>query len=234
MFECYGMLTLQQAPAETRQIMARCIRALCNSDVKEGFVFGKDVSLPETYVRSPQKPLRDVGGKPASKRSILAFFAGNMHGYLRTILLQHWGNNKDPAMRIYGPMPRVKGKMDYIQHMKSSKYCICAKGYEVNSPRVVEAILYECVPVIISDNFVPPFFEVLNWESFAVFVLEKDIPNLKKILLSIPKRRYREMQMRVKKVQQHFLWHPKPKKYDIFHMILHAVWFNRVFQINPR
>lgn len=221
------------APSETRRIMASCIRALCNADVKEGFVFGKDVSLPETYVRSAQKPLRNVGGKPPSQRSILAFFAGNMHGYVRPILLQHWGN-KDPDMRIFGPMPHTKGNMNYIQHMRSSKYCICAKGYEVNSPRVVEAIFYECVPVIISDNFVPPFFETLNWESFAVFVLEKDIPNLKDILLSIPEKRFRQMQMRVKKVQQHFLWHRKPVKYDIFHMILHSIWFNRVFQINPR
>ncbi|GLT85435.1 hypothetical protein SLE2022_036250 [Rubroshorea leprosula] len=218
------------APVETKKYMANCIRALCNSDVKEGYIFGKDVSLPETYVRNPQKPLRDVGGKPPSKRSILAFFAGNMHGYLRPILLQHW-ENKDPDMKILGNMPKVKGKMDYIQHMKSSKYCLCPRGYEVNSPRVVEAIFYECVPVIISDNFVPPFFEVLNWESFAVFVSEKDIPNLKNILLSIPQKRYLQLQLRVKKVQQHFLWHPKkPQKYDVFHMILHSVWYNRVFQ----
>lgn len=234
-----------QAPAETRIIMANCIRALCNSDVKEGFVFGKDVALPETYVLSPQNPLRAIGGKPASQRSILAFFAGRMHGYLRPILLHHW-ENKDPDMKIFGQMPMVKGKgkgkgkgkrkgkMDYIQHMKSSKYCICAKGYEVNSPRVVEAIFYECVPVIISDNFVPPFFEILNWESFAVFVLEKDIPNLKNILLSISEKRYRRMQMRVKKVQQHFLWHPQPVKYDIFHMLLHSIWYNRVFLARAR
>lgn len=231
------------APAETRIIMANCIRALCNSDVKEGFVFGKDVALPETYVLSPQNPLRAIGGKPASQRSILAFFAGRMHGYLRPILLHHW-ENKDPDMKIFGQMPMVKGKgkgkgkrkgkMDYIQHMKSSKYCICAKGYEVNSPRVVEAIFYECVPVIISDNFVPPFFEILNWESFAVFVLEKDIPNLKNILLSISEKRYRRMQMRVKKVQQHFLWHPQPVKYDIFHMLLHSIWYNRVFLARAR
>lgn len=215
--------------------MGHCIRALCNSDVKEGFKFGKDVSLPETYVRLAKNPLRDVGGKPPSKRKILAFFAGNMHGYLRPILLQHWGNNKDPDMKIFGPIPnKVKGQMNYVQYMKSSKYCICAKGYEVNSPRVVEAIFYECVPVIISDNFVPPFFEVLNWESFAVFVPEKDIPNLKNILLSIPEKRYLEMQMRVKKVQQHFLWHTKPVKYDIFHMILHSVWYNRVFRTRTR
>ncbi|KAJ8751161.1 hypothetical protein K2173_016342 [Erythroxylum novogranatense] len=220
------------APSETKRYMRNCIRALCNADVKEGFVFGKDVSLPETYVRSPQKPLRDLGGKRASKRSILAFFAGQMHGYVRPILLQHW-ENKDPDMKIYGKMPKSRGNRNYIQHMKSSKYCICAKGYEVNSPRVVESIFYECVPVIISDNFVPPFLEVLNWESFAVFIPEKDIPNLKTILLSIPEKSYRRMQMRVRKVQQHFLWHSTPQKYDLFHMILHSVWYNRVFQTSP-
>ncbi|XP_012077355.1 probable glycosyltransferase At3g07620 isoform X2 [Jatropha curcas] len=217
------------APSETRKVMSNCIRALCNADVREGFVFGKDVSLPETNVRMPQNPLRDLGGRPPSQRSILAFFAGSMHGYLRPILLKHWAN-KDPDMKILGRMPKAKRKMNYVQHMKSSKYCICARGFEVNSPRIVEAIMYECVPVIISDNYVPPFFEVLNWESFAVFILEKDIPNLKNILLSIPEKRFRQMQMRVKKVQQHFLWHARPVKYDLFHMILHSVWYNRVMQ----
>ncbi|KAG7972793.1 hypothetical protein I3843_07G200900 [Carya illinoinensis] len=217
---------------ETREHMNKCIRALCNADMK-GFVLGKDVSLPETLVRSPQNLLRELGGKPSSERSILAFFAGSMHGYLRPFLLQNWGE-KDPDMKIFGRMPHVKGNKNYIQHMKSSKYCICAKGYEVNSPRVVEAIFYECVPVIISDNFVPPFFEVLNWESFAVFVLEKDIPNLKSILLSIPKERYLELHMGVKKVQMHFLWHDKPVQYDIFYMILHSIWYNRLNQISHR
>ncbi|CAB4297043.1 unnamed protein product [Prunus armeniaca] len=198
------------APSETKKYMATCIRALCNSDIKEGFVFGKDVSLPETYIKNDKNPLRDLGGNRPSKRSILAFFAGSMHGYVRPILWQHW-EDKDPDMKIFSKLPKAKGNKNYVRYMQSSKYCICAKGYEVNSPRVVEAIFYECVPVIISDNFVPPFFEVLNWESFAVFVLEKDIPNLKNILLSIPKKKYLQMQMRVKKVQKHFLWHAKPE-----------------------
>ncbi|KAG7610409.1 Exostosin-like [Arabidopsis suecica] len=221
------------APSETRKHMAKSIRALCNSDVKEGFVFGKDTSLPETFVRDPKKPLSNMGGKSANQRPILAFFAGKPdHGYLRPILLSYWGNNKDPDLKIFGKLPRTKGNKNYLQFMKTSKYCICAKGFEVNSPRVVEAIFYDCVPVIISDNFVPPFFEVLNWESFAIFIPEKDIPNLKKILMSIPESRYRSMQMRVKKVQKHFLWHAKPEKYDMFHMILHSIWYNRVFQIS--
>lgn len=83
--------------------------------------------------------------------------------------------------------------------------------------------------MIISDNFVPPFFEILDWETFAIFVAEKDIPNLKDILFAIPEKKYRRMQRRVKMTQKHFLWHEKPVKYDLFHMILHSVWFNRVF-----
>ncbi|CAO2822891.1 unnamed protein product [Amaranthus hypochondriacus] len=219
------------APYETRHHMENSIKALCNADITIGFKIGRDVSLPETFVRFARNPLRDVGGKPPSHRNILAFYAGNCHGYLRPILLKHW-KDKDPDMRIYDLLPTsISRKMSYIQHMKSSKYCLCPKGHEVNSPRVVEAIFYECVPVIISDNFVPPFFEILNWDAFSIIIAEKDISNLKEILTSIPEEKYLEMQLAVRKVQQHFLWHARPKKYDLFHMILHSIWYSRVFQI---
>ncbi|KAM1478978.1 hypothetical protein ACFX2I_026335 [Malus domestica] len=222
------------APYETRHHMERCIKALCNADPTSGFKIARDVSLPETYVRSDRNPLVDLGGKPPSQRKILAFYAGNMHGYLRPILLEYW-KDKDPDMKIFGPMPPgVARKLNYIHHMQSSKYCICPKGYEVNSPRVVEAIFYECVPVIISDNFVPPFFEVLDWGAFSVILAEQDIPKLKEILVSIPEEKYLQLQLGVRKVQKHFLWHAKPLKYDLFHMTLHSIWYNRVFQLKLR
>ncbi|XP_010454251.1 PREDICTED: probable glycosyltransferase At3g07620 [Camelina sativa] len=226
------------APYETRHHMEHCIKALCNADVTAGFKIGRDISLPETYVRAAKNPLRDLGGKPPSQRRTLAFYAGSMHGYLRTILLQHW-KDKDPEMKIFGRMPfGVASKMNYIEHMKSSKYCICPKGFEVNSPRVVESIFYECVPVIISDNFVPPFFEVLDWSAFLIgarsIIPEKDIPRLKDILSSIPEEKYVKMQMAVRKAQRHFLWHAKPQRYDLFHMVLHSIWYNRVFQAKRR
>lgn len=217
---------------EHKELSKNTIKALCNADLSEGiFVLGKDVSLPETTIRTPRRPLRNVGGKRVSQRPILAFFAGNMHGRVRPTLLKHW-RDKDEDMKIYGPLPgRVARKMSYIQHMKSSKYCICPMGYEVNSPRIIEAIYYECVPVIIADNFVLPLSEVLDWSAFSVVVAEKDIPNLKEILLAIPMRRYLTMQINVKMVQKHFLWNPRTVRYDLFHMILHSIWFNRLNQI---
>ncbi|XVE98114.1 hypothetical protein REPUB_Repub03eG0077500 [Reevesia pubescens] len=214
--------------------MRSCIRALCNANAAKDFKIGKDSTLPVTYIRSAEAPLENLGGKPPLERNVLAFFAGGMHGYLRPILLQYW-QNKERDMKIFGPMPRdIEGKRNYREHMKSSKYCICARGYEVHTPRVVESIYFECVPVIIADNYVPPFLEVLNWKAFAVFVQEKDIPNLRNILLSIPEKRYLEMHARVKLVQQHFIWHKKPVKYDLFHMILHSIWYNRVLHIKTR
>ncbi|KAL4194150.1 hypothetical protein AMTRI_Chr05g57840 [Amborella trichopoda] len=211
------------------ELRKNAMKALCNADLSEGiFKPGRDVSLPETFVISSQNPTKDIGGKPISQRSILAFFAGKLHGRVRPILLKHW-ENKESDMKIFGPMPSGhRRRRAYIEYMKSSKYCICPMGYEVNSPRIVEAIHYECVPVIIADNFELPFSEALKWDEFSVVVLEREIPRLKEILLSIPERRYASMQENVRRVQKHFLWHNKPVRYDIFHMILHSIWFNRV------
>lgn len=227
--------TFLQGPytlTEHEELTKNTIKALCNADVSEGiFVVGKDVSLPETTIRTPKKPQRNIGGgNRVSQRPILSFFAGNMHGRVRPTLLKFW-ENKDEEMRIYGPLPaRVSRKMSYIQHMKSSKYCICPMGFEVNSPRIIEAIYYECVPVIIADNFVLPFNEVLDWSAFSVVVAEKDIPKLKEILVAIPLRRYLTMLHNLKMVQKHFLWNPTPIRHDLFHMILHSIWFSRLNQ----
>ncbi|KAG9449176.1 hypothetical protein H6P81_009141 [Aristolochia fimbriata] len=217
------------APYLTRNKLEASIRVLCNADLSEGFKLGKDASLPVTFVRNVSNPLKDLGGLPATERPTLAFFSGSRHGPVREILLKYWENkDTDPAMKIFGPTQGLMNESAYVQHMKSSRYCICARGYGVHTPRVVEAIFYECVPVIISDNYVPPFFEIFDWEAFAVFVPEIGIPKLKDILLSIPEEKYLTMQGGVKRVQQHFLWHANPIKYDVFHMILHSVWFSRL------
>ncbi|XP_021741458.1 probable glycosyltransferase At5g03795 isoform X1 [Chenopodium quinoa] len=217
----------------TRKHMSSCIRALCNANAARGFSIGKDVSVPVTFIHNEDDPLRDMGGKPPSDRDILAFFAGKMHGYLRPLLLKYW-ENKVSDMKIFGPMPLdIEGETMYKEYMKSSKYCICARGYQVHSPRVVESILYGCIPVIIADNYVPPFFDVLDWETFAVFVQEKDIRNLRSILLSISEDRYLDMHHNLKMVQRHFIWHKTPQKYDLFHMILHSLWSSRVSRLRP-
>ncbi|VFQ64723.1 unnamed protein product [Cuscuta campestris] len=221
----WGPYTLKDHP----ELLKNTIKALCNADHSEGiFVSGKDVSLPETTIKNPRRPLRNLGGKRVSQRAILAFFAGHVHGRVRPRLIKYW-SDKDESIKIYAVLPNSVSKtMSYAEHMKSSKYCICPMGFEVNSPRIVEAIYYECVPVIIADNLVLPFNEVLNWTAFSVNIAEKDIPKLKDILLGIPMNHYLTMQNNVKKLQKHFLWNSRPTRYDLFHMILHSLWLSRL------
>ncbi|KAL3716454.1 hypothetical protein ACJRO7_008109 [Eucalyptus globulus] len=199
------------------------IRVLCNANTSEGFDPSKDVSFPEVNLHTGAIGGL-IGGPSPSHRSILAFFAGGLHGPIRPILLQHW-ENKDEDVKVHRYLPRG---VSYYDMMRRSKFCICPSGYEVASPRVVEAIYTGCVPVLISDHYVPPFSDVLNWRSFSVEVTVREIPNLKTILASISSRQYIRMQRRVAQVRRHFEVHSPPKRYDVFHMILHSVWLRRL------
>ncbi|KAJ7976029.1 Exostosin-like [Quillaja saponaria] len=199
------------------------IRVLCNANTSEGFNPSKDASFPEINLQTGSIN-GFVGGPSPSKRPILAFFAGGLHGPIRPVLLEHW-ENKDEDIRVHRYLP--KG-VSYNDMMRKSKYCICPSGYEVASPRVVEAIYTGCVPVLISDHYVPPFSDVLNWKSFSVEVPVKDIPNLKRILMGISSRQYIRMQRRLVQIRRHFEVHSPPKRFDVFHMILHSVWLRRL------
>ncbi|XP_047336109.1 probable glycosyltransferase At5g03795 [Impatiens glandulifera] len=197
------------------------IRALCNANTSEGFNPSKDVSLPEINLRSSEFSL---GGKPASERKTLAFYAGGIHGHIRHLLVSEW-KGKDPEILVYEKAPEG---MSYDEMMKESRYCLCPSGYEVASPRVVEAIYSECVPVLISDGYVPPLSDVLNWEAFSVIVPVKEIPNIKRILNGITEEEYLRKQERVKQVQRHFAINGPPQRFDIFHMMVHSIWLRRL------
>ncbi|MCD7452757.1 hypothetical protein HAX54_018059 [Datura stramonium] len=201
------------------------IRVLCNANSSEGFNPQKDVSLPEIYLYNGAVSPKLQSPPPANiSRPYLGFFAGGLHGHIRKTLFDHWKGN-DSDLRVYEYLPK---DMDYPSEMLRSKYCLCPSGYEVASPRVVEAIYAECVPVMLSDHYVFPFSDVLNWEAFSVQVNISDIPRLKEMLLAVPEDKYMKLKEGLRAVRKHFELNRPALRFDMFHMILHSIWLRRL------
>lgn len=89
--------------------------------------------------------------------------------------------------------------------MSQSKFCLCPSGWEVASPRVAKSIYVGCVPVIISDSYVLPFSDVLDWSKFSIHIPVGKIPEIKKILQC-----------------------SRGCVSDILHIVLHSMWLRRL------
>ncbi|KAK6140021.1 hypothetical protein DH2020_026237 [Rehmannia glutinosa] len=109
------------------------IRVLCNANTSEGFKPSTDVSMPEIYL--PDGTMEGlIGGPPPSERSVLVFYAGGVHGYIRQVLMDQW-KDKDPDVQIHSTSRKA---CRTTACSEKSKYCICPSGWEVASPRMVK------------------------------------------------------------------------------------------------
>ncbi|KAL6606761.1 hypothetical protein ACP70R_042414 [Stipagrostis hirtigluma subsp. patula] len=128
--------------------------------VSKGFRPEKDVSAPEIYLYDGDMPRQLLEPAPvAASRTLLTFFAGSRHGHVRDHLLRHWKDRDPDVFPVYEQARRgdAQDELDYYAFMGRARFCLCPSGYEVASPRVVEAIHAECTRVIVSDGFALPF-----------------------------------------------------------------------------
>eukprot|EP00884_Botryococcus_braunii_P019032 jgi/Botrbrau1/5812/Bobra.0155s0034.1 len=162
-------------------------------------------------------------GFPALPRKTLLFFRGDFRddGFI-----QRYSNTKYSGFvrqklhyisRLYrwdkkyniliGSRKEIPG--DYNDHLLNSRFCLVLPG-DGHSPRAEDAILHGCIPVVIMDHVDPVFNNVLDWDSFALRVQQRDMLKLPDILLAITDERVAELQAALRNVWARFSYASAP------------------------
>lgn len=108
----------------------------------------------------------------------------------------------------------------YYEYLKQSKYGIFTRGDCVWSPRIIELIMYGCVPIIINDMYDLPFSNFLRWEKFCVIIQENEVHKLYDIVANISDDKLLEKQKYLENIAHHFVYNEIPEKHDAFDLII--------------
>ncbi|XP_015937882.1 probable beta-1,4-xylosyltransferase IRX10L [Arachis duranensis] len=163
-------------------------------------------------------------------RSIFVYFRGLFYDvgndpeggyYARGARAAVWENFKDnPLFDISTDHPTT-----YYEDMQRAVFCLCPLGWAPWSPRLVEAVVFGCIPIIIADDIVLPFADAIPWEEIGVFVDEEDVPKLDTILTSIPPEVIlRKQRLLANPTMKQAMLFPQPAQPgDAFHQVLNGL-----------
>lgn len=73
----------------------------------------------------------------------------------------------------------------YSELIRSSDFCIIMATAYLSSPLLSDALMFGCIPVIIIDNYVLPFYNKIDWTMISIRIQEKALPHVVEILNAI-------------------------------------------------
>ena len=82
---------------------------------------------------------------------------------------------------------------NYPQILTDATFCLVTKTAFLGHPLLSDVLMSGCVPVIISEEYVLPFEEKIDWKSFSVRIGEYSFTKIFHILMSISEKRINQM-----------------------------------------
>ena len=137
-----------------------------------------------------------------ANRHIRLMFRGTNRGPLREEVFQFLTKNGNPEDSI--ETTGVASPQEYMSLMEQSRYCLHVRGTRVMSPRLIELMLFGCVPVIVSDAYELPLAWFLDWSKFSIRVPESEYENIHSYIESA---NWRELHSNLGRVLSFFVYH---------------------------
>ncbi|HTT83074.1 MAG TPA: exostosin family protein [Rhizomicrobium sp.] len=177
---------------------------------QHGEVFVADISVagferlmnPRT-ISMPALPIV-AGPGTAGSKSVLASFRGiASHPCRERLKSIHDGTAifcefVEPANHI-GRIDAMAGNKDesYAALMAASIFAFVPRGDALFSYRLLEAMSFGCIPVILSDHWLPPFDRTIAWNEIALHVPEHGVADLPRLLRTFEAQRIAAIQQAV-------------------------------------
>lgn len=140
------------------------------------------------YIRVTENDSLDIS-EPIEDSRYLYSFIGNRRNHpirkeiLRLVDLRAFlrDSSRDPVQQADGACGsnQVRGRL-FRDVMANSKFVLCPRGIGISSWRLFETMRAGRVPVIISDQWVPPVGP--DWTTFCIFVKEREITSIPQLL----------------------------------------------------
>ena len=125
----------------------------------------KDVNIPTPNIHFPRTPYAPSLTAPppaaaAPPRSLLLFYAGWNYG-VRMELVGIYKDDSEVLVRQSVP------PTEYVSRILTAKFCPVCGGFSQWTPRLAEALYYECARHSL-PMMLPPWSGLLDWSTFSV------------------------------------------------------------------
>ena len=84
--------------------------------------------------------------------------------------------------------------IEYPEVLEHGTFCLVIRGVRLAQPSLIESLATGCIPVIVADNIVLPFQEVIDWTLASISIREGDFHSITTILKAVSQTRIKEMQ----------------------------------------
>lgn len=155
-----------------------------------------------------------------SDRPIFAYFRGEFRNATK------YGNGIRHAIKklgIYHPhhyYVQWGHSQYYWNEIGKARFALCPPGWASWSPRLFDAIISGAIPIIISDEWAPPFTSLLNYTDFSIRLPESNIYNIHDVFDELSEEEETRLRGNLGKVFQHFVYSIEPFfERDAFEMI---------------